>query len=160
MRPREVRQVSKVLAANRAGTDDSRVSTQTLLHEGGLLVAGGSQQVPPRNCVQLKGTASAKVRPFPWAAHTPVLFGADSKGTGSFVPVKDSSEGPPQLQSSLWGQLKPLLQLKLIYFPFRPALLLSPLQGCSQEVSSYTSCTPVSITDSVSWRLNRWQCDG
>lgn len=100
------------------------------------------------------------VRPLPWAAHTPVLFGADSKGAGSFVPVKDSSEGPSQLQSSLWAQLKPLLQLKLTYFPFCPALLLSPSQRGSQELSPSTSGTPGSGTDSVSCRLSRWQCDG
>lgn len=56
MRPREVRRVSEVLAANGAC---AQVAMQTLLHERGLLVAGGSQQAPPRNCVQLKGTASA-----------------------------------------------------------------------------------------------------
>lgn len=123
MRPREVRQVPKVLAANTAGTDDSRCPRRP----------SSVSEPLPRNCVQLKGTASAKARPLPWAAHTPVLFGTDSKSTGSSVPVKDSSEGPSQLQSSLWGQLKPLLQLKLIYFPFRPALLLSPSQGCPES---------------------------
>lgn len=133
MRPREVRQVPKVLAANIAGTDDSGCPRRpSSMGEVCWLLAAHSKPLP-RNCAQLKRTASAKARPLPWAAHTPVLFGADSKGTGSSVPVKDSSKGPSQLQSSLWGQLKPLLQLKLIYFPFRPALLLSPSQGCPES---------------------------
>lgn len=93
-----------------------------------------------------------------WGSPTPVPADTKCKGTGSPTPIQDSSEGPSQLQSSLWHEQKPPWQLHTVSSLTAQPRLPSPHRGVPRA-GPITSGTQISAAESVSQGPNRWHWD-